>query len=82
MHVHPSINYKLTSLALQAAEVYVSKRDLNVEIYALACVIIWLRSKCRENCSYANIITPKVYQIVRKKKNEELFECNSYFSSI
>ena len=45
-----------------------SRRELNVEIYALACVIIWLRSKCRENCSYAKTITPKVYQIVCKKK--------------
>ena len=59
-----------------------SRRELNVEIYALACVIILLISKSRENCSYAKTITLKVYQIVCKKKIEELFENNSYFSGI
>ena len=53
-----------------------SRRELNVEIYALACVIPMAEIQMsRKLLIYANTITPKVYQIVRKKK--KLKNCSS-----
>ena len=46
----------------------VSSGDETLHLMFDILLIIWLRFKCRENCSYAKTITPKVYQIVCKKK--------------